>query len=116
MQTSLLHIELFGHVLSSVQLIITPPLPLVLVEVPANRFPSGTPFVQVFVLFLHIDPAGQSLFLLHRYSHKLFVQDEPNGQLLSLVQEYEHKLLLQAEPLGQLVSPTQLATPPPLED
>ena len=109
----LLQTELIGQLLSIVQLI-TPP-PLELVDVPPNGFPSGIPFVHVFVSFLHVDPAGQSLFLSHLYSQRLSTQEEPNGQLLLLVHEYEHRLLEQAVPVGQLLLLMQLITSP-LED
>ena len=96
MQTLLLQTELIGQLLSIVQLI-TPP-PLELVDLPPKGFPKGTPFIQVFVMFLQVTPAGQSLFLLHLYSQRLLTQEEPKGQLLSPIHKYEHRLLEQAEP------------------
>ena len=48
---------------------------------------TGTPFLQIFLLVLQLDPSGQSLFLKHTYLHRLFAQFVPNGQSLSLLHE-----------------------------
>ena len=43
----------------------------------------------------------------HKYSHELFVHREPVGQSVSLLHVYEHNLFLQLDPPGQSLSSVQ---------